>query len=521
MSGRFRAALRDLVATHDSSEWGEDPPGATARIEQRSLFGEILDWMFAPLLLLWPMSVGVTFIVARSLADAPFDRAIEERALLIAQQVVVSAEGVRVPATLDPVKLQQSDDQDLLWFQVLAPGGDFIAGEPELPRPALYDFPEVGVPKRRSEVFRGEEIRIAYLYAAVVVDGEEAAPVLVQFAETQNKRNALANEIIKGVIFPQFVILPIALGLVWFGLGKGLKPLRTLQASIRARRPDDLSPIEPRDVPREVKPLVDAFNELLGRLDDSVAVQKRFVADAAHQIKTPLAGLRMQAELALRETDPARLRRSLEQVASASTRAAHLVSQLLAMARAENLRETLDRRPVDAGALVRDVVADWVGVAVRRGTDFGFEESRQAAWVAADPLLLREAIGNLVDNALRYTPAGSHVTVRVSADARTVAVEVEDDGPGIAETDRPFVFERFFRVLGTGADGSGLGLAIVREIVGQLGGTIEVGWTSDRPVPRGARFTIRLPAVAPPAPTAGEASIATTTPALTLPAGRG
>ena len=517
MSGRIRAAFRDILATHDSSEWGEAPSGGAGLLEQRSLFGEILDWMFAPLLLLWPMSVGITFIVARSLADAPFDRAIEERALLIAQQVVVSADGVRVPATLDPVRLQQADDQDTLWFQVLAPGGDFVAGEPDLPRPALYDFPEVGVPKRRSEVFRGEEIRLAYLYAAVVVDGEESAPVLVQFAETQNKRNALANEIIKGVIFPQFVILPIALALVWFGLGRGLRPLRTLQASIRARRPDDLSQIEPRDVPREVKPLVDAFNDLLDRLGGSVAVQKRFVADAAHQIKTPLAGLRMQAELALRETDPVRLRRSLEQVASASTRAAHLVSQLLAMARAENLRETLDLRPVDAGALVREVVGDWVGVAVRRGTDFGYEENRQPAWVTADPVLLREAIGNLVDNALRYTPAGSHVTARVSADPRTVAIEIEDDGPGIAEGDRPFVFERFFRALGTGADGSGLGLAIVREIVGQLDGTIEVGWTTERPAPRGARFTIRLPAA--PAPTAPAARPAPQ--ALTVPSGQG
>jgi two-component system sensor histidine kinase TctE len=478
-------------------------PAFARRVEQRSLFGEILDWMFAPLLLLWPLSVAVTFLVARSLADAPFDRALDDRTEALAQQVRVAPDRAIVAPPHAARDFLATDEEDAIYFQVVGPRGRVIAGETDLPRPGLYDYPEPGRVKLRNVDYRGNQVRIGYQYIDVI-EGDEIAPMLVQVAETLDKRSRLANEIIKGVIFPQFMILPVAVMLVWFGLSRGLAPLKTLQRRIRRREPDDLSPIDPRGAPEEIAPLVDAFNELLERLGTSVEQQKRFIADAAHQMKTPLAGLRTQTELALRERDPAELRRSLEQIARSSSRAAHLISQLLSLARMENRREATALEPIDLAVFAREVVSDWVPVAIERGIDLGFEVARAqhdgtgedaGAVAAGQPLMLRELMGNLVDNALRYTPRGGSVTLRVVADGRRVLLEVEDSGPGLPASERELVFERFYRVLGTDADGSGLGLPIVREIAGQHGATVEVDDARPGESPPGARFTVTFPAL--------------------------
>jgi two-component system sensor histidine kinase TctE len=470
-------------------------------LEQRSLFGEILDWMFAPLLLLWPLSVAVTFLIARSLADAPFDRALDDRTEALAQQVRFASDRIVVILPRAARDFLAADEEDVVYFQVVGGRGQVLAGEADLPKPGLYDYPIPGKVKLRTANYRGDQVRIGYLYIDTT-DGEDAEPVLVQVAETLDKRTRLANEIIKGVIFPQFMILPVAVMLVWFGLSRGLKPLKSLQRRIRDRSPDDLSPIDPRGAPEEIVPLVDAFNDLLERLNTTVSVQKRFIADAAHQMKTPLAGLRTQSELALREPDPTELRRALEQIARGSQRAAHLVNQLLSLARMENLRDTSSPEPLDLEAFAREAMADWVPAAIERGIDLGFEsEHAEDDATGADastrvlgwPLLLRELMNNLVDNALRYTPRGGSVTVRITADGRSVILEVEDSGPGIVESERELVFERFYRVLGTGVDGSGLGLPIVREIADQHGASIEVDDARPGEKPPGTRFSVAFP----------------------------
>ena len=479
--------FQDLLATHESgphladrpaaatgraSQWPAAPVGA---VEQRSLFGEILDWMLAPLLLLWPLSVAVTFVVARSLADAPFDRALVDHANVLAQQAQSYIAGGALPAARQLRDLLPAANEGYVSFQITAADGELLRGEPEFPPPALYDFPEAGVVKLRNDTFRGEEVRVAYTYVEPEESSSGQTSVLIQIAETQDKRDQLANEIIKGVIFPQFVILPLAVGLVWFGLSRGLSPLQRVQQRLRDRQPDDLSPIDRSGVPAEISPLVDAFNELLSRLNDRIGAQKRFIADAAHQMKTPLAGLRTQAELALRETDPAEVRRSLEQLAISSDRAAHLISQLLALARMENLRDAAQLEALDLAPLARSVVMEWANAAIRRHIDFGYENDDEPAPVAGHPILLRELFNNLIDNALRYTPDGGRVTIRVRREEGSAVFEVEDSGPGIALAERSLVFERFYRVLDSQSDGSGLGLAIVREIATQHGAQVEIG----------------------------------------------
>jgi two-component system sensor histidine kinase TctE len=294
-------------------------------------------------------------------------------------------------------------------------------------------------------------------------------------AETLEKRAKLANEIIKGVILPQFIILPVVLALVWFALSRGLLPLAELQERIRARPSDDLSPIPPKQVPEEITPLVSSLNEMLARLSQSIDMQKRFIADAAHQMKTPLAGMRMQSELALRQIDQHEIHRSLEQLAKSSEAATRLVNQLLALARAENQPQAGTAfEPLDLAEVARNAVRDWVPASFNYRIDLGYEAPDAPVLIEGNAVMLRELLSNLIDNALRYTPQGGSVTVRVRRDGEHALLEVEDTGPGIAPSERANVFERFYRILGSNVQGSGLGLAIVREIAQQHGAEIDI-----------------------------------------------
>lgn len=475
--------------------------------EQGSLFGEILDWMLAPLLLLWPMSVTITYLVAQSIANVPYDRALSENVDLLSDYVKEFRGQVSLQLPIPVRDLLRREGGDSAAYMVLGLRGEFVAGEREIPLPADDEKPVPGLIKYRFDQMRGTEVRVAYTWVAFPrISG--AQPALVQVAETLDERSQLANDIIRGVIVPQFIVLPVAVALVWFGLSRGLAPLNALQARIRARRPDDLSPIDPKAAPEEMSPLVNSFNEMLERLKRSMQTQKRFLADAAHQMKTPLAGLRTQAELALRETDPQQLRRSLRQIAESSERAAHLINQLLALARTEHQASDLGAyEVVDLDRLARDLVREWVPQALARSIDLGFEgpePGARPARIIGAPMALREMLKNLVDNALRYTPQGGTVTVRVDTTAAAVRLEVEDTGPGIPENERSLVFERFYRVLGSNVDGSGLGLAIVREIVEQHDAIVSV---SDNPASRsadfpGTRMSIEFTHVAAAAPTA-------------------
>jgi two-component system sensor histidine kinase TctE len=309
------------------------------------------------------------------------------------------------------------------------------------------------------------------------------------------------------------VILPLAVLLVWLALARGIAPLNELQQRIRRRDSSDLSPIDERDAPEEVSPLVRAINDLLARLDKSIGAQKHFLADAAHQLKTPLAGLRTQAELAQREIDaghhdPQSLKKSLQQIARSSQSAAHMVNQLLAMARAEDKEHAGHRQSVHLARLATETVRDFVPRALEKRIDLGYEGPETAGLaVAGHALLLRELIRNLVDNALQYTPAGGTVTVRLVDDpfGQVVVLQVEDSGPGIPAAEREQVFQPFYRALGTNVDGSGLGLAIVREIALQHHADITLedanlrkrpGLADHAEAPHGpgTRFTLRFPA---------------------------
>jgi len=482
------------------------PPAAEAdEGVQHSLFGEILDWMLAPLLLLWPMSIAITYLVAKSIANQPFDHALEDSVTVLAQQVR-SVDGKIIKSLSGPARdILRADDIDNVYFQIQGPRGEHIDGDRDMPPPQLDedDKARAGSVRFRNDSMHGTPVRIAYSYVRLErSQNEEPQLALVQVAETLEKRAQLANEIIKGVILPQFIILPIVLALVWFALARGLSPLAQLQERIRARGSDDLSPIASNQVPEEISPLVRSLNEMLARLSLSIDMQKRFIADAAHQMRTPLAGMRMQSELALRQTDSGEIHRSLEQLAKSSEAATRLVNQLLALARAENQPQAgAALLPLELAELARGVVQDWVQASFAHRIDLGFEAPPEPVQIVGNPTMLRELLSNLIDNALRYTPAGGSVTVRVRGGEHG-CLEVEDTGPGIAPQERERVFERFYRILGNSAEGSGLGLAIVREIAQQHGAEVDIFNNPRAPQPKlpGALFRLTFPS--PPMPIA-------------------
>jgi two-component system sensor histidine kinase TctE len=484
------------------------------RREQRSLFGEILDWMLTPLLLLWPVSLALTWLVAQSIAGKPFDRALEYNVQALAQLVTVQQRRVVFNLPQPAREILRADDSDHVYYQVLGARAELLSGERDFPAPPEDDRPQPGDVKLRDDEMRGLDVRVAYTW--VKLDLPDAQPVLVQVAETREKRSVLATEIIKGVMLPQFVILPLAVLLVWLALVRGIKPLSQLEERIRARKPDDLSPLDDKAVPLEVAPLVSSVNDLLGRLKDSIANQKRFLADAAHQLKTPLAGLRMQADLALRDGFNAdELKLSLKQIGRSSMRATHTVNQLLALARAETSAKTITWQTCDLAQLTMEAIQDSVPRTLDRRIDLGYDGAQPGASGVAlqgNPTLLKEMIRNLLDNAISYTPSSADqpgiITARVLADpfGHVLVLQVEDSGPGIPENERELVFQPFYRALGSNEDGSGLGLSIVREIARQHDAQITLEDARPGEIPPGTRVSVRFVVSTPTAAAPAQAA---------------
>ncbi|KDC79075.1 two-component sensor kinase N-terminal domain protein [Bordetella bronchiseptica MBORD632] len=467
------------------------PRGPSFAPPQRSLLGEILDWMLAPLFLLWPMSVAITYVVAQNIANVPYDRALANNLNVLSHQVHAVDGRAALRMTDAARDVLRVDETESVFWLALGSRGEYLGGDRALPLPPNVGQPRPGEILYADDTLRGFGVRLAYTWIDLSLP--DTQPALVMVAETVEKRAQLANDIIKGVIIPQFVVLPIAVLLVWFGLSRGVAPLNALQQRLRARRPDDLSPIDEQAAPSEIAPLVGAMNDLLDRLSANIETQRRFVADAAHQLKTPLAGLRTQAELALRDASPEEMQSSLRQLVTGSERATRLVNQLLLLARAEN-PDSPGQALTDLNAIAYEQTMQWVPQALALSTDLGFEGADRPVGISGNAILLAELLNNLIDNALRYTPRGGHITVRVSAQGDHAVLDVEDSGPGIAPEERERVFDRFYRVLGTASDGSGLGLAIVREIAQKHQAEVVI---DEHPTPYsdlpGTRIQVRFP----------------------------
>jgi two-component system sensor histidine kinase TctE len=448
-----------------------------------SLRTQLLRWLLIPLTLLFLADAIGSYSVARHLSDQVYDGELLEIARELSLHVKPNAVRPTFDLEKDAERTLLLDQYDAVHYAVRTRDGASIAGDADIPPPPV----RAGAgPTYYDGALGSTPVRVVQL---ATTDGATGG-VTVAVAETRVKRHGLVNAIMIGVILPQLLLIVIAGIVLWAGVARGLAPLARLQQAVAARSHLDLSPVSVPEVPAEVHPLVTAINDLMTRLEEILSYQSRFIADAAHQLRTPVAGLKAHVEVALREDDPAQAKQTIAHLYTAVERMSRLVAQLLSLARNEptTLRR-LELAPLDLSKLAFDVTMEWVPQAYRRNIDLGFEGAEPHATVRGDPARLTELINNLLDNAIRYSRDNGRVTVRVASQPPRLAVS--DDGPLIPIAERERIFERFHRLLGTHADGSGLGLAIVQEIAALHDAKITLSEDADG---LGNTFTITFPA---------------------------
>jgi two-component system sensor histidine kinase TctE len=430
----------------------------------RGIHRRLLQWVLAPLLVLFLLGVYSDFRLAYKPAIDAYDQALVDTALALAASMQRTNGQLEMALSPQADAVLRVDRADRIFFAAFTNTGKRIAGDAMLPYAPNTDS---DIEYRDLNV-EGQDIRLATMQA--VIDGER---VWIEVAETTRKRVELLRQIIMMTAGADFLQLLAVLAIVAIGVKVGLVPLDRLRQEIERRSPRDLQPLPLDHVPEEAQPLIFALNRQLALLDESISSRDRFLLNATHQLKTPLAALQTQLELAMQETDPAARQTRYQQMAEGTARASHLVHQLLALARAEPSAElTAPNSRVDLSRLAEKIASTHLDAAIAKEIDIGFELA--AAPVTGIPWLLQEMIANLVDNALIYTPSGGTVTVRTGVRGSQCFLEVEDNGPGIAPPLRGKVFDRFFRVPGSAGDGCGLGLAIVKEIATRHKGEVSL-----------------------------------------------
>ena len=428
-----------------------------------SLRRKLLLWLLPAMLLMMAAGALTAYSIALRSAIRAYDRALLDTALALAGQIHVRTGKLALNLPKEAEEILLTDKFDQIFFRVLDSDGHDIVGDQRLPMPPdtspvnswLYYDARIGK----------EPIRVAALFTE-----HEDRPLLILSAETLIKRHNLVREILLGMLLPELALVGITLALIWFGIRSGLHPLEELRQQLANRSQNDLRPIVAQNLAYEIQPVIGELNQLLQQLDESLQAQRHFVSDAAHQLRTPIAALQTQLEVMLRDPEGPQ-RSQVKHVLAAAQRLAHLVHQLLALARAEP-KDTLTRQLVDLSAIIRNLADNALAQALSGGIDLGFE--LEPAEVLGSALLLQEAISNLIDNAIRYTPAPGTVTVSCQTTEYGAILLVEDSGNGIPETLRDQVFERFYRLPGSSGEGCGLGLAIVRQIARQHGAKISI-----------------------------------------------
>lgn len=455
-------------------------------ISPQSLRAQLLLRLALPMAFFVVVDSAVSYYVALHFANLAYDRWLLDSARSLAQEV--KAQKGRLTFELPPTALEvfQWDDVDKTFFKITSSQLGFMAGDTAVPAPPDLAAAETQ-PTYFDSTIRGQRVRVVSM---VIEPKDISENVVVQVAETLNKRRGMMTEILLAVLIPQVLLVLVGGIHVWVGINRGLSPLHTLTHEIAQRSPRDLAPIPDTRVPLEVRTLTRTINTLLNRLAGAIATQQRFIANAAHQVRTPLAGLKVQVERVVREPHPASLDPALQQIEHCADRISRLTRQLLVLARSENGLDSQRLAAVDLSELTRDTCMEWAATALQHDIDLSFEGTAERLAVQGDANLLRELLANLLDNAIHYGVSGGRITVRL-AETPAPTLFVEDDGPGIPANEVERIFERFYRLPGSPGEGCGLGLAIVKEIAELHGASIDVErlFTAG-----GTRFTLRFAA---------------------------
>jgi two-component system, OmpR family, sensor histidine kinase TctE len=458
----------------------------------KSLRGELLAWLLLPLVAVVLFNVWTTYVGANTTASLITDRILLASARVIAEQVK-DYDGV-IEAFIPPSALEMfaSDEPDRVIYRIIGPDGALIAGDPDSPAPPA--LPTGLQPLYFKGEFRAMPMRAVVLAQPIASRGKTREAMII-VAETLRGHDKLVGDLWLKALRDQVVLVAAAGLLALFGLNRGLAPLLRLRNTVVERDPSELKPIDVHSVQVELQPLTAALNDAFERVRNLIATQRRFVANAAHQLRTPLALLKTQANVGLREGDLQSKNEALAGVDTAVDALTRLANQMLALARAEQGSHSIRKSAVDFAAVVREALERLAQLALARAIDLGLDCEPALPLIFGHPTLLHELVINLVDNALRYTPLGGTVNVSLRRDHQDMVLRVEDSGPGIPLAERQRVFERFYRLLGTGVEGTGLGLAIVREIVAAHDGSITIsdGKKPSDGQPVGLLVEVRLP----------------------------
>lgn len=436
-----------------------------------SLQWALLKFLLLPMGFLLVASGGITFLQADTSADLITDHNLLASARVMAQGINVQ-DGV-LEALISPSALEMlaSPDHDMVYYQVRGPAGPVLAGQPDLQ--LLAKPTSVGEPVYADGTFRGQDLRLVQIGQPLTLpDTTGLASIIV--GETLVARERLVHSLwLRGFLQQGLLVIATAF-LAWLGLQRGLVPLKSLQAMMSERRIGALTPLDAPSAPAEVQLLIASVNDYVSRLGLLMDTQRRFVANAAHQLRTPLTLLKTQSTYGLREKTLAGKQEALRGVAVTLDHVSRLTNQLLVLARAEQGTNHGARMDTDLVPIVHKLMEDFSTPALDRDIDLGLELTQNRHIVHGNPTLLRELMANLIDNALSHSGDGSVVTATLAASEDMVSFTVADTGPGIPKEEREKVFERFYRLQGTKGEGSGLGLAIVAEIVASHNGTISL-----------------------------------------------
>ena len=394
-----------------------------------------------------------------------YDRALADAALAIAGHVRTdAAHHVSVLLPDEAIAVLRTDTSDAIYFRVTGPDGTFLAGDKDLPVAGAL----IHNPSFHDVTFRERPVRlVSYRVATSVGD------VTITVGETLNKRQQVQESLVVSMLGADLLELGLILALVWIAVGVALQPLSELRKQVASRSPRDLEPIASSSVPLEVRTVVDELNRLFATIALANRSQQQFLESAAHQLRTPLAGVQAQLELLMSEETRQATRERLALTLGATRRLTHTTQQLLALARSEHAESTFSEfRPVDLASIAESCVTDFVSRGIAAGVDLGAE--LDSAPVEGVAWLLGEALSNLVDNAITYTPTGGSITVRCGRRGEAVFVEVADTGSGIPPDERDRVARRFVRGSNSRGTGSGLGLAIVADVARLHGAALTI-----------------------------------------------
>jgi len=427
--------------------------------KQRSLKTEILLRLAVPLIFFISVESVLSYFVTLHHVDVAYDRWLLDSARSLTQEIKVRDGKVIVELPPAALEIFKWDESDKTYFKIISEEQGMLTGDKFVPEPFDVET-DWTRPVYFDDEMYGEPVRVVSMLIAPEHASEK---VFVHVAETLNKRRNMMMDILLADLVPQMALVFLAGIYLVAGVKRGLQPLHVLADEIAQRSSRDLRPIPEQHVFLEVRALTDTINDLLARLGSAIATQQRFIANAAHQLRTPLAGLKLQVERAQREQDLPAMKPALMHIQGCADRMSHLTTQLLILARSEPIDGDYELRPVDLCKLAKDTCMDWVPKALQRHMELSFEGSKRALYVRGDEVLLRELLANLLDNAICYGHDQGNIMVKVQSYPSPCLI-VEDDGPGIPELEMGKVFERFYRIPGSPGDGCGLGLAIVKEI---------------------------------------------------------